>query len=454
MNTYRYATRAILTLFFFTITIISTVSGEVIHFGSNMVYVPDEVSQRDYISDEDLLKVVEDIEQQQSGGVCGGSGEESSEGFFNFKRVPFREKTAKSYCIKRTSYHLNLENPQSTFRVGHRNIIRVFEEGLANSIRDLIVGLPDHDRIQIYIGSNRLRNSHTTANVSVEQWRDPMGASRQVLSNISNLLNSNENFEIDDTLQLDVTHITMPPPGSGLPKGKRKRHIFGTDNYGDFLKAKRSVIRIMNDDELCCARAIVVAKAIVDDHPQVNPSKIPALAQQLQEEARVPLGPCGLDQIKLFEIILCDYQFVVISAEHGHSIVHKGPESNKQIKLLMHDGHFDVITKLPGFFNFNYYCLRCEKAYTHEDYSHHSCHRTTCHACFRFHCRDYELFKHTEKPELPCKNCNRHFYGVTCQLNHLTQKSQWKSCSTWRKKCVSFPQEMCHLYSHPIQNNT
>ena len=96
MNIYRYATRVILTLFFFTITIISTVSGEVIHFRSNMEYVPDEVSQRGYISDEDLLKVVEDIEQQQSGGGAGGSGEESGEGFFNFKRVPFREKTAKS----------------------------------------------------------------------------------------------------------------------------------------------------------------------------------------------------------------------------------------------------------------------------------------------------------------------------------------------------------------------
>ena len=118
MNTYRYATRALLTLCFFTFTIISglfRVSGEVIHFRSNMEYVPNEVSQRDYISDEDLLKVVEDIEQQQSGGGAGGSGEESSERFFNFKRVPFREKTAKSYGIKRTSYHLNLENPQSTF---------------------------------------------------------------------------------------------------------------------------------------------------------------------------------------------------------------------------------------------------------------------------------------------------------------------------------------------------
>ena len=32
-------------------------------------------------------------------------------------------------------------------------------------------------------------------------------------------------------------------------------------------------------------------------------------------------------------------------------IVHKGPQSNKQIVLLMHDSHFDVITKLPGFFD-------------------------------------------------------------------------------------------------------
>ena len=68
---------------------------------------------------------------------------------------------------------------------------------------------------------------------------------------------------------------------------------------------------------------------------------------------RAPIAPCGLEQIKLFEIILNEYQFVVVSAEHGHAIVHKGPKSEKQIVLLMHDGHFDVITKLPGFFILN-----------------------------------------------------------------------------------------------------
>ena len=113
----------------------------------------------------------------------------------------------------------------------------------------------------------------------------------------------------------------------------------------------------MNDDDLCCARAIVVAKAIADKDERLKLIKDSrgrvqeTLARKLQEESRVSLGPCGLDQKKLFEIVLSDYQFVVISAEHGHAIVHKGPPSEKQIMLLMHDGHFDVITKLPGFFN-------------------------------------------------------------------------------------------------------
>lgn len=232
-----------------------------------------------------------------------------------------------------------MQNPKDTFPTGHGNIICAFEEGLARSIHELIHGLPDHDRIQIYHGSSRLRNSHTLANVSVEQWHDPLGASRQVLDNISNLLNFNENFEFHDTLQLDVTHITMPPPGSGPLTGKRKWCCFGSDNYGELLKSKRTVVRITNDDELCCPRAIVVAKAITDEDSQVKTIKDSrshlqeTLARETHEEARVPIGPCGLDQIKLFEIILDEYQFIVTSAEHGHSIVHKGPQSNKQIKL-------------------------------------------------------------------------------------------------------------------------
>ena len=385
----------------------------------------------DDMTDEDLLQAVESMEQrEEEDGQTGGESRKrkrTKEGTFQFTAIPFRERTAKKYGIKRTSYHLRLANQD--LPVGHRNIVRAFEQGLARTIGSMIEGLPAYDRIQVYLGSNRLRSSHTSAHVSVEQWRDPLGASRQILDNISRLLNSNENFEPDDSLQLDVTHISMPKPGLGKPKGKRKKWCFGTDNYSELLKNKRSVFRIKNKDDLCCARALVVGKAVADDDPQTKlvkdgrRSMQETRARQLQEEARVPPGPCGLAQIKLFEIILSDYQLVVVSAEHGHAIVHKGPPCEKQIFLLMHDGHFDVITSMPGFFDKNYFCLECEKGYSTEDYIHHPCNSTKCNACYQMKCHDYDLLKHIEKPELFCPGCNRHFYGQTCRDNHLNRKA-------------------------------
>ena len=221
----------------------------------------------------------------------------------------------------------------------------------------------------------------------------------------------------------------MPRPGLGKPKGSRKKWCFGTDNYGELLKNKRSVFRIKNKDDLCCARALVVGKAMADNDPRkesIKDGRNPlqeTLARQLQEEARVPRGPCGLEQIKLFEIILSDYRLVVVSAEHGHAIVHKGPPSEKQIFLLMHDGHFDVITSMPGFFNTVYFCLECEKGYSTEDYMHHPCNSTKCNACYQMKCSDYALLKHLEKPELFCPSCHRNFYGPTCKDNHLNRKA-------------------------------
>lgn len=89
----------------------------------------------------------------------------------------------------------------------------------------------------------------------------------------------------------------------------------------------------------------------------------------------------------------------------------------------MYDGHFDVITKLTGFYNSNCFCLQCEKTYHTEDYKHHTCHKTKCHAYFQPNCPDYKLFRHANNPDLLCKDCGRHFYGVTCQVNHLTHKA-------------------------------
>ena len=119
----------------------------------------------------------------------------------------------------------------------------------------------------------------------------------------------------------------------------------------------------------------------------------------------------------------------------------------------MHDGHFDVITKLTGFFNSNYYCLRCEKAYKQEDYDHHSCHKTKCRACLQSSCPDYKLFKRSDKPDLPCKDCGRHFYRVTCQLNHLTCKPNGQLVAHDEKNVCKICSTCLHVFSSSVQEH-
>ena len=84
---------------------------------------------------------------------------------------------------------------------------------------------------------------------------------------------------------------------------------------------KRSIVRIQNDDDLCMARALVVAKAKLDNDPQdrqIRDHRWPMqtrLAQELHQNAGVPLGPCGIEEAKKFQAYLADYQINIVSKE-------------------------------------------------------------------------------------------------------------------------------------------
>ena len=91
------------------------------------------------------------------------------------------------------------------------------------------------------------------------------------------------------------------------------------------------------------------------------------LAQELHQSAGVPLSPCGIEQAKLFQAYLMEYQINIVSKEYNNNIIYAGPEKDKRIYLCMHDNHYDVITKMPGFFRHHYYCHTCKKAYEHHE---------------------------------------------------------------------------------------
>ena len=125
-------------------------------------------------------------------------------------------------------------------------------------------------------------------------------------------------------------------------KISKKRYV----NFERFLTEKKCIIQIKNKDDLCCARAIVTAKAKIDEHRGWESIRKGctiqrSLAEDLHRQAGVPLTKCGIDEVKLFQNVLTGYQILVASEDHANSIIFRGPPANQQICLFFHDGHYE-----------------------------------------------------------------------------------------------------------------
>jgi hypothetical protein len=110
----------------------------------------------------------------------------------------------------------------------------------------------------------------------------------------------------------------------------------------------------------------VTAISRVEKHPKWNSirqgySAQRELAFSLHHKANVPMGKCGIEEVKKFQASLLNYQIHVISKAHFNAIVYQGPEGVIPIYLYNHDDHFDVITSMTGFLNRNYFCKTCKK---------------------------------------------------------------------------------------------
>ena len=145
----------------------------------------------------------------------------------------------------------------------------------------------------------------------------------RILSEIERVLQSIEQFVLDETLGIEIVDVHLQIGGV------RKRHPFV--NLEKLLNDKKSIISIRNNDDLCCAGALVTAKARVKKHPQWNNIRQERsfqkhLAEELHHEAGVPFQKCGTEEVKRFQLVTKNYQIHVVSKEHFNAIIYAGPE--------------------------------------------------------------------------------------------------------------------------------
>ena len=308
--------------------------------------------------------------------------------------------TAKNYRVQFNNALDNVDLLQSQNRT-----YDIFDR----LIRDVTQGMNSTDQVRFVLQSNQLQSPISLPFCSLEEL-----TTEKVLSRVEKVVQSNEEFRLNDTVNIDLIRVEMPH-GSGKSRVRRT-----TYDIREYLKKKKSVICINNKDNYCLARALAVSIARIEKDPQYR--QITDSSRHIQFEralalhqaAHVPFDiPCGLKEVDLFQQHLVQYQIIVVSGDQNNTIIYPprppaNPNPEKSIYLYYQANHFDVITKLPGFLNTNYFCHACHKGYS----------VTTDHLCDGM-CKSCRGFGCTlENNGITCQECDRFFMNQVCYDRH------------------------------------
>ena len=377
-------------------------------------------SDEDELQDANLNRAMDRWEQ------IGGSGSASGP-LFQFTMQPIGRRRTWRNVVERAQFNAQLRQLRDVGPAD--NIAMALIEALHDAIATELdrEQRPAHHFVNFSITAHGFQHAYQSANFTVGEFLQRTARLDELLATLANKLNSNEAFNPDRGFQVDVVFVSMPGPGSGHAKKYNPgRMCLDREN-----KKKRCIITINNNDELCCARAIVTMRAYchrqegVDGFRQWENLKRgyplqQQLAKELHRQAGVPEGPCGLQEFPKFQEALgCNYQLLISTRIKPFFPIFKGPDAPNQILLLKANNHYDGCTSFAAFLNRSYYCHHCDRAFNTNNVANHNCQGRRCSSCGRFHCEDYER---GTRPAEYCNLCNCKFYGPFCKRHHMLTK--------------------------------
>ena len=297
-------------------------------------------------------------------------------------------------------------------------------------VEDVTGGIKDRDQIHFVLRSEQLETPIALPFMPRAQFTP-----ERVFAAVERVVQSNREFRLNDTVHVNVWHVEMPE-GSGRSRKKRTEL-----NVTKYLHDSRTVVVINNHDDLCLARALVVAIARIENASRYDYLRHTDRAQQIKArelhiEAGVPFGPCGLEEVRLFQRHLTRYEINIVSLLQNNTIIHPSPAQvapdKTPIYLLLHNNHYDVITKMPGFLKRAYFCHKCRKGYSNK--FDHMC-PGMCGSCRAYEC------PWVGNP-IPCDLCKRQFRSRACYDRHKVRVNGTKSICDTIHKCLKCSKSM------------
>ena len=329
-------------------------------------------------------------------------------------------------------------------------LLRDIIGGLENVLQGILERLRDNynpqDLVRFFFQNDAFYSPHSLGLIPLHQINI-----FQLMDMLQNLVQSDSTLFIDKPLEIHIGVIRNPLGGT-KPLGL---------NYLSDIASTRGVCQIHNSDNLCLARALVVANAWTDlsecQQPRGSPEhrRLFARYELLKRKTRTNLQDAvssalhrnagfdlnyipALTDINAFEVFL-NVRVVVFGLGAGSRPLYVGSDDRSRTLYILHVdnpmdknsiGHYHCIKNVACIFGKTAFCQKCLVPYD-KRYGHKSC--NNCRSCKSLECEIVDGEKHT------CMTCKRFMRSEACRKRHV----ETGVCAT-SHRCTK-----CNTFFHP-----
>ena len=143
-----------------------------------------------------------------------------------------------------------------------------------------------------------------------------------------------------------------------------------------------------------------------------NGLKMKNLLKEMSKETGIHNGPCGLQEIKIVDEYLKEYQIMVVNGnckfDSEPLYINREKNNKKCLYLCLYKNHYYVITSMTSFLNKSYFCDRCKIGFN--QLGTHKC-ELTCNSCCRVKCPKSDYTTN-------CDYCKKVCFNEVCERIH------------------------------------
>ena len=327
-------------------------------------------------------------------------------------------------------------NTKSNIRI-FNNAMRRVKTFLDKAVKYVALhhSLEDEDQIQIFISTFGMTKCIKTGFIQMSV------AKEAVMEQLTHRLQSMESLRFDETTELNITTMKTP-------RGKGRSVKLYLEDY----KASKGVKQIRNSDNLCLARAVVVALSKIRDDKKTYHAVSQDTSPVQTERAIALLNRAGIvfndKQFFLLEHIkqIAESEGITINlvlSENVKNIFPVNDGCETHIYLLQEKNHYNVINSMTAFYGSKYFCRYCRKPHSHAT---HKCE----HLCSYCKCKNTNCSVVENEKWKTCSDCFRNYPTKECFDNHLTTVCgvSWfcVECNRTIKRKETTPED--HIHHH------